>query len=73
MPAELHRGEPEDVIPEFVVAEGIDLVVMGSVARRGIPGFLIGNTAERVLDRLPCSVLVVKPGKPAAPNPSSPV
>jgi universal stress protein E len=58
--AELRRGEPEDVIPEFVVAEGIDLVVMGSVARRGIPGFLIGNTAERVLPRLPCSVLVVK-------------
>jgi len=59
--AEMRRGEPEDVIPEFVVAEGIDLVVMGSVARRGIPGFLIGNTAERVLPRLPCSVLVVKP------------
>lgn len=59
--AELRRGEPEDVIPAFVVAEGIDLVVMGSVARRGIAGFFIGNTAERVLPRLPCSVLVVKP------------
>ena len=65
--AELRRGEPEDVIPEFVVAEGIDLMVMGSVARRGIPGFVIGNTAERVLPRLPCSVLVVKAGE-AAPG-----
>jgi universal stress protein E len=63
--AEMRRGEPEDVIPEFVVAEGIDLLVMGSVGRRGIPGFLIGNTAERVLPRLPCSVLVVKPAGPA--------
>lgn len=63
--AELRRGEPEDVIPEFVVAEGIDLVVMGNVARRGIPGFLIGNTAERVLPRLPCAVLVVKAGEAA--------
>jgi hypothetical protein len=34
----LRRGEPGDVIPEFVVAEGIDLVVMGTVARAGIAG-----------------------------------
>jgi len=57
----LRRGEPEDVIPEFVVSEGIDVLVMGTVARGGIPGMLIGNTAERVLRRLPCSVLTVKP------------
>jgi universal stress protein E len=43
------------------VAEGIDLVVMGTVARAGIAGMLIGNTAERVLRKLPCSVLTVKP------------
>lgn len=55
------RGEPETVIPEFVVAQGIDLVVMGTVARGGIAGLLIGNTAERVLRKLPCSVLAVKP------------
>lgn len=55
------RGEPEDVIPEFVVAQGIDLVVMGTVARSGIAGLLIGNTAERILRKLPCSVLAVKP------------
>ena len=55
------RGEPEDVIPEFVVAQGIDLVVMGTVARTGIAGLVIGNTAERVLRKLSCSVLAVKP------------
>ncbi len=55
------RGEPEVVIPEFVVGQGTDLVVMGTVARGGIAGLLIGNTAERVLRRLPCSVLAVKP------------
>lgn len=55
------RGEAETVIPEFVVAQGIDLVVMGTVARGGIAGLLIGNTAERVLRQLPCSVLAVKP------------
>jgi universal stress protein E len=55
------RGEPEDVILEFVVSEGVDVVVMGTKARSGIAGVLIGNTAERVLRRLPCSVLAVKP------------
>ncbi|HEU4559901.1 MAG TPA: universal stress protein, partial [Longimicrobium sp.] len=72
VPAELRRGEPEDVIPAFVVAEGIDLLVMGSVARRGISGFLVGNTAERVLPRLPCSVLVVKPGDSAVSEGAGP-
>lgn len=55
------RGEPETVISDFVVGHGIDLVVMGTVARGGIAGLLIGNTAERVLRQLPCSVLAVKP------------
>jgi universal stress protein E len=59
--ATVRRGEPQDVIPEFVVAEGIDLVVMGTVGRAGIAGMLIGNTAERVLRKLPCSVMTVKP------------
>lgn len=55
------RGEPEEVIPEYAAAADIDLVVMGTVARSGIAGLLMGNTAERVLRKLPCSVLAVKP------------
>lgn len=55
------RGEPEAVIAEYAVSGGIDLVVMGTVARSGIAGLLMGNTAERVLRTLPCSVLAVKP------------
>jgi nucleotide-binding universal stress UspA family protein len=57
----LKKGDPEDLIPPFVVSEGIDLVVMGTVARTGIAGFVIGNTAERLLQRLVCSVFAVKP------------
>lgn len=38
-----------------------DLVVMGTVARTGIPGFFIGNTAELILSKLGSSVLTVKP------------
>jgi len=57
----LRRGQPGDVIPEFVVTHGIDLVVMGTVGRGGISGLLYGNTAERILRKLLCSVLAVKP------------
>jgi nucleotide-binding universal stress UspA family protein len=57
----LRRGRAEDVIREFVVSDGIDVLVMGTVARGGIAGMLIGNTAERILRTLPCSVLTVKP------------
>jgi len=37
------------------------VVVMGAVSRSGLKRLFIGNTAERVLDRLPCDVLIVKP------------
>jgi nucleotide-binding universal stress UspA family protein len=39
----------------------VDLVVMGTVARAGIPGFFMGNTAESILNQIDCSVLTVKP------------
>ncbi len=38
-----------------------DLVVMGTVARTGIPGFIMGNTAETILNQIDCSVLAIKP------------
>ena len=39
----------------------IDLIVMGTVARTGIPGLIIGNTAESTLSQIHCSVLAVTP------------
>jgi nucleotide-binding universal stress UspA family protein len=57
----LVKGDAGRVIPALVVAEGINLVVMGTVARTGVAGLVIGNTAERILDAVDCSVLAVKP------------
>jgi nucleotide-binding universal stress UspA family protein len=57
----LLKGEPGDVIPVLAQEERVELIVMGTVARTGIPGFFIGNTAERILDTVDCSVLAVKP------------
>ena len=38
-----------------------DVVVLGTISRAGIPGLLVGNTAERLLGILDCSLVVVKP------------
>ena len=58
---ELVQGEPEDAITRFMESHGADVVVMGTVARTGIAGLVMGNTAERVLQRLRGSVFAVKP------------
>ena len=57
----LIEGDPDECIPELVMEQGIDLLVMGSLCRTGIAGFLIGNTAEEVLNQVDCSVLTLKP------------
>ena len=57
----LVEGDPVEYIPKLVTELGIDLLVMGSVARVGIAGFLIGNTAEEVFNQVDCSLLTLKP------------
>lgn len=38
-----------------------DLIVMGGKGRTNLRYMLMGSTAERLLTRLPCSILIVKP------------
>ncbi len=55
------RGKPDAAITNLVSRYDVDLLVMGTLSRSGIPGLLIGNTAERVLNEVNCSVLTCKP------------
>lgn len=55
------QGAADKCIPTFVESHNIDILVMGTVARTGIPGLLIGNTAESILRALSCTLLAVKP------------
>jgi universal stress protein E len=54
-------GPADIVILQAIEEHGIDLLVLGTVGRSGLPGLLLGNTAERLLAQVPCSVLAVKP------------
>jgi len=62
-PARRHlvSGDPVYAIPDAAKATRAQIVVMGAVSRSGLKRVFIGNTAERVLNSLPCDVLVVKP------------
>ncbi|MFO0956818.1 MAG: universal stress protein [Isosphaeraceae bacterium] len=57
----LEKGWAAETIEALVERERISLLVMGSVARTGIAGYVIGNTAESLLGRIRCSVLAIKP------------
>jgi nucleotide-binding universal stress UspA family protein len=57
----VHEGRPEIVLPELARSLETDLIVMGTVRRGGIAGFLIGTTAEYTLYTVGCSVLTLKP------------
>lgn len=63
LPGKVHFViEPPDfAIMDSVAQYNIDLIVMGTVGRAGISGFITGNTAERLLPQIPCSLLAVKP------------
>lgn len=54
------EGEPESVIIEQAKISNTDLVIIGTIARDGLSGAFLGNTAESVADQLPCDLLAVK-------------
>ena len=57
----LIKGWARKEIPAFAKSIDADLIVMGTVGRTGIPGFIMGNTAETILNQIDCSVLAIKP------------
>jgi universal stress protein E len=57
----LRTGVPAEVIRAVAAELKPDLLVMGAVSRSGLSHFHIGNTAEAVIDDVPCDLLIVKP------------
>jgi nucleotide-binding universal stress UspA family protein len=60
---EIHlvKGDPSSAIPSELERLEADLLLMGTISRRGVTGFLLGNTAEKILERVRCSIAVTKP------------
>ncbi|GAA4472942.1 universal stress protein [Novipirellula rosea] len=52
---------PDFAIWHCIEQYDIDLLAMGTLGRSGISGLITGNTAERLLPLVPCSILAVKP------------
>lgn len=57
----------ERALPRIVSQSGADLVILATQSKKGLPGILLGTTAEKVLSRCTASVLVVKPAGFEAP------
>lgn len=57
----LSEGPADRVINKFSEKLGAGIIVVGTVARSGIAGLFIGNTAESLIENADCDVFVVKP------------
>jgi nucleotide-binding universal stress UspA family protein len=57
----IEEGPADVLIPHMVHKLQAAVIVIGTVARTGLSGALIGNTAEVVLDAVESDVLVLKP------------
>ncbi|MCA9524133.1 MAG: universal stress protein [Myxococcales bacterium] len=58
---DVRGGKPFIEIVRFAHEEGCDLIVMGTHGHTGIKHIFLGSTAERVVRRAHCPVLIVKP------------
>lgn len=56
----IEYGSPEQALARYAREQEVDLVVIGNVGRTGIMAALLGSTATRLLDWLPCDTLVVR-------------
>lgn len=61
------EGLPEEVLPDMAEELDANLMIMGCVGRTGLSAALLGNTAEHVIDRLSCDILILKPADYSCP------
>ena len=57
----MRSGATRNTIVELTDEVQADVLVMGAVARGALERLFVGSTAEAVLDKLSCDVLIVKP------------
>lgn len=55
----IERGNLVDTILSEAEQLDVDLIIVGTIARTGIKGRIIGNTAEKLLDKVKCDLLTL--------------
>ncbi len=60
------EGSPFYEILEYAKENDIDLIVMGTHGRTGLPHMLMGSVAEKVVREAQCAVLTIRPEVPAS-------
>jgi nucleotide-binding universal stress UspA family protein len=60
-PVVMERVNIREAILDHAAEAGTDLVVLGTRGKSGLREFLIGTTAEKVVQNAACSILAVKP------------
>jgi len=57
----LMARHPVNAVQDVARESHSSIVVLGAISRSGLKRVFIGNTAEQLLDSLPCDLLIVKP------------
>lgn len=57
---QVQPGDPAEVIPAYVQAEGIELLVMGAYSHSKLRQFFIGSTTNAVLRSCPIPLLIMR-------------
>lgn len=61
---EVLQGAPDETIVDYADSRGVDLIVLPTHGRRGLPRLLLGSVTERVIRRSPVPVLTMRPTEP---------
>jgi len=61
-------GSPVDAILEEIVAQRVDMVILGSTVRQGLSRLRLGSVAEDIVAKAPCPVLLVRPPRGRVPE-----
>jgi nucleotide-binding universal stress UspA family protein len=56
----LLEGDPARALADFAVSQNADLLVVGSTGLSGLAKAMFGSVAAKVVQKAPCSVLVVR-------------
>ena len=57
----IEEGDVTEKLPAIAMKENVDLIVMGTHGRNGVPRFVLGSVAEEVFRKVACPVLTVGP------------